>query len=69
MLLLEVVDESAQQINVVVAARYVMPAAKVDPFHLRQEFAELFLNRFQRGFQIVGILFAQRVEMQAGDAV
>ena len=53
----------------VVFARDVVATAKVNPFHLRKEFAEVPFEFGKDNFECVGILFAKRMEMEPFDTV
>ena len=61
--------ETDQSIDIVVAARDVMAAAKIHPFHLPDIFPELGFDGLERAFERVRIEFAQRMKMQALDPI
>ncbi|KAF5042250.1 hypothetical protein DSECCO2_514570 [anaerobic digester metagenome] len=65
MALLEVVDEPAQQVRVVVGAGDVVAAAEVDVLHAREELPEALFGGSDGPLQAVGVLFAQVVPVQA----
>ena len=54
-----------QPLNVVILPRDVVTAAQVEPLHPRKIRTELFLERGHRLLERVGILFAERVKVQA----
>ena len=58
-------DELFQQGDVISGLGDVMSAAEVHPFHPVQILPELVLDRPERGFERIGALFAERVEMDA----
>ena len=64
----ETVDCFAEQVEIVVAAGDMVPAAEVDPLHLREIFPETLLEAFEHPHQNIRPLFAERVKMESGDA-
>ena len=66
---LEIIQQLHQLVPVVVLARDVVAATEVHPLHLRQVLAEMFFESGEHAFQCVGVLFAQRVEVQPVNAV
>ena len=62
---LEIQKQLHQPVHVVVGARDVVPAAEVDPLHLRQQIAELRLEPRQHLAQLLHPLLAQAVEVKA----
>ena len=57
-------DAALQRGQVVIRAGDVVPAAKIQPLHLRQQVAETRLHGVQRCGQRVGVLLAEGVEVQ-----
>ena len=58
-------DAVLQRGNVVAGAGDVMSAAEVEPLHIGQQIAEFFSHGVQRHGQCIGVLLAERVEVQS----
>jgi len=57
-------DAVFQRVKGITRAGDVVSAAKVEPFHSRQQVCKLFLHCGQRHCQRIGVLLAQGVEVQ-----
>ena len=62
-------DAPFQPGNVVVIAGDMVTAAQIYPLHFLQNIAEFLLNYSKSAFQIIGILLAESMKMQTGDAI
>ena len=64
----EVAQDGNQLVAVVFGVRHQMAAAHVEPLELRQQLAEVPLERLERQTQMLGPRFAEDVEMEPLDA-
>ena len=67
-LLLQVLYAFFKTGDIVVLTGYVVTAAEINPFHISEYITEFFLNCFKSSFKVIGILFAESVEMQTAYA-
>lgn len=65
----EFLDEADQAFAIIIRSGDVVAAAEVDPLHVRDPLAEPLLKAVQGFFQVVAILFAQGMEVEAVDTV
>ena len=65
----EILKQGHQPRHIVIRARDVVAAAEVDPFHLRQQVAELRLEARQHLAQLFHTLLAETVEVEAVEKV
>ena len=62
-------DAAAEQIDIIVRPGDMMASPEIDPVHPAEMPAELVFHGIQRAGQAVAVLFAQGMEVQAGNAV
>ena len=60
----QISDDPDQPFHIIILTGDVMSPAQIEPLHSMQILAELLFKRLYRHFQSIGILFAERVEMQ-----
>ena len=65
----EVLEDAHEFVAMVVLAGDVVASAEVHPLHLREVLAEVLFECGENAFESVCILFAERVEMQAFNAI
>ncbi len=56
---------SYQSFDIVVWACNMMSSTHIKPFYFREEITEFFFDSLSRFLQCIGILFAERMEMQS----
>ena len=67
-LFLHTSDTAFKARYVIIRTGYVMTASEVHPLHISKNITKLLLDCRKSFFEVVGILFAERMEVQSGNA-
>ena len=57
-------DDSTEALDIIVGSGNMVPTAKIDPFHLRDQGSKFFFDHLQCALQRIRVLFTHGVEMK-----